>query len=458
MKKALSIFAVAALTLPVAMAQSPWVTKPGTPVYLSPGSIVAHPYILAPQKNVLWGIGNDIGHGSSTQYLRSRIFRTTDDGQTWQQGTLYSAVMTSSPVSSQTGSTIEDLAALDDQTAWMLLRNIEDGTTQLLHTTAGPTQFVPLAATLPARLYAIHFFTATTGIGIAKVVNPTATTGSIYRTTDAGLTWTLVPNLPAVTNSASIAVSEKQSLGNILWLTSPNRLLRTTDAGLTWTTASIAGRVTFEDAQNGLSYYFAEAAANNRLARTTDGGATWTPISYNGPWRFKSMTAVAGMPGTYLNYSFRYSSYERAEGTTSISYDYGSSWQAVGTTLISGTFEQLISSAPGQVWAGLKAADASPNQPMVMRYGGTALPTKKSGKLPSLEAYPNPTTGQVQLAVELSKPTSVRVYDAAGRLCQQTIVTGLHPVINLQSHPAGLYQLVFSASNGQLQSMRVSKQ
>lgn len=119
------------------------------------------------------------------------------------------------------------------------------------------------------------------------------TRNGIYKTSDAGLTWTSINPFPAlnenptgfnnrfVTYTDIMAVDENTvfAVGNMFTDQNNRRVYKTTDGGATWTDISgnidqlVAGNITtvlFHDANNGY------IAIGNSICKTTDGGATWT--------------------------------------------------------------------------------------------------------------------------------------------------------------------------------------
>ncbi|MGY2134025.1 T9SS type A sorting domain-containing protein [Hymenobacter sp. HD11105] len=468
MKKTICcLLTIASLALHSAVAQSLWVVPPGSPTYDAKYVAGEMRYLTAPQPGVLWGVGLELqSAGVGQGNYQDRVFRTADNGQSWQEAP--ATTWFSSSRLAPMGIAFRDLAAIDGQTAWMLQDNVASGVQTLLHTTSGPGGFAPLAASLPVYFSTIHFFTATTGIAVGNVASGT-TTWPIYRTIDSGFTWTLIPNAPLVAGHKYIG--NKQSIGPNLWLntatsstsTSPQMLLRTTDEGLTWTSFVSRGAVTFENATHGLSYFYALTTGNRvepKVIRTTDGGASWTDVAFTGRPGIAAMIAIAGAPGTYLSTDFTYPfANNNAIVRTAISYDRGANWQDVETNMQGGAIKLMHSASPNEIWAGIQRADMSlPNQPMIRRYTSSVLASRNPIKKASgLVAYPNPTTGMVYLEGEIAREEVVRVYDNVGRLCQQEKISNSTPTLDLSKLPAGLYHVLLTSATGRVGSLRVNK-
>ncbi|UOQ53607.1 T9SS type A sorting domain-containing protein [Hymenobacter cellulosivorans] len=450
MKKILlCLFTMTSVGLQSTLAQSPWVLPPGpleyTPTYTTQRWLQR---LVSPGPNALWGqVQQALQTGPGNRTYQTWIFNTADNGQSWQKADF-------APT---------DLAAIDGQNAWLL----NEG--KLLRTTSGVTGFTQLPAVLPTAFKSIHFFNATTGIALPTTPKD-ATVWPIYRTTDGGLSWALVANLPGRSGPPTqfdVKSYIKKKLDNHFWLTAGSTMLHTMDEGLTWTVASTPGQAYFSDPLNGLSYYSTESgtATVHHLSRTTDGGASWSEIAYTGPTNMFSipglytMTAVPGSPGTYLYYDYRFlSASNLATGRLIISRDGGSSWQLLGSSFTSGAIQGLLPLSPTELWAGMNGETGLSSEPVVMRYGGTILASNTASTLPApLAAYPNPTSAQVQLTGTFSGTEQARVYDATGRLCQQQPVSGSQSTLDLSRQPAGLYQIKVTATNGAVRHLRVSK-
>jgi photosystem II stability/assembly factor-like uncharacterized protein len=131
----------------------------------------------------------------------------------------------------------------------------------------------------------IHFFDANNGVCAG---DPNNGYWQIYTTTDGGTYWTRVAsgNIPApLSGEVGISGNEDRGLvGNNFWFsTFSGSLYRTTDGGMTWTVARnviINGGYdfAFKDNLNGLACTFGDNGNDKRLSRTSDGGATWTRI------------------------------------------------------------------------------------------------------------------------------------------------------------------------------------
>jgi len=347
-----------------------------------------------------------------------------------------------------------DLSALDGDNAWMLTTVAITSTNRvsnLKRTTTGAGGFTLLNNTLPAVFKGIHFFTPLIGVAIAEV--DAQLTWPMYRTTDGGLTWTLVGNVPMATSTYAASVG-KYHHGNSLWIILDDTTLRTTDAGLTWANVPLQRQLAFEDEQNGLAYN--SITGTQQLLRTADGGQTWTAVAGNGLPQLTCLTAVKGRPGTYIagSYSIGVGSYN---GITMITRDRGASWSNLSVD--NHGYINLLAPSASKIWAieGFWSGPAS-GSPMLLRYGGSALGTLRATSAAAPLAFPCPTTGVVALAGQVPAGALLRVYDLAGRLCLQVPATEAQRQVDLSALSAGAYQMVLSAPGGVSRRQQIIKQ
>ncbi|MBF9223560.1 T9SS type A sorting domain-containing protein [Hymenobacter ruricola] len=429
--------------------QAPWVAPTGVPNFYTGLGAGARLFRALP--NVLWGISTQ---SSGLGSYSSTLFLSADNGQTWQTRGLASSGATGASVP-PSGNWLVDVDVLDGQNAWLLTKSAVNGALTFERTVSGVTGFVTLAVP-PAAFKMVHFFTTTTGIALA------GTTNTVYRTTDGGSTWGQVATIPPYATAAGDLIFSEQSIGSSLWLTTSNgALLRTADEGLTWTsTAGIGRKVAFENALDGLAY--TPDLPPLRLLRTADGGATWTAVAFSGQPPLMDLTPIPGRPGTYLSVGSQSvrlpNQFPVFTGITAITRDRGTTWQVLGTdATLYGTVAALNDT---EIWATPTYEDnkSAQNQKMLLRYSGVALAVRNTADpARQLLAYPNPTAGPMQLSGALVGNETVRVYDAAGRLCQQGQVSDAKRTLDLSAQPAGLYHVQVTAPDGSVRSQRVSK-
>ncbi|MEZ4824246.1 MAG: YCF48-related protein [Ignavibacteria bacterium] len=133
-----------------------------------------------------------------------------------------------------------------------------------------------------------------------------------YKTTNAGLNWTLLPNLPAGTGgySSIYAINENNIFIGLDSEGLNRHIFRTTNAGATWTDQTLPGTtpITFEDIrfQNSTTGFIGGGPAY--FGYTTDGGASWTqaifPNSQQGIYDLKIIGSTVYALGSYYSYYY----------------------------------------------------------------------------------------------------------------------------------------------------------
>jgi photosystem II stability/assembly factor-like uncharacterized protein len=143
----------------------------------------------------------------------------------------------------------------------------------------------------------ISFHDANNGWGVASDGG-----GSILRTVDGGTTWLNVtpPGLTGIGISTRLSVLDL----NTAWVLVPNadfftgKLYRTSDAGLTWTSADApfgGGYLQFLDLSTGLALADLGAGAGSQgveMFQSSDGGATWLSVFNDDPSRSDSSNSL----------------------------------------------------------------------------------------------------------------------------------------------------------------------
>jgi sugar lactone lactonase YvrE/photosystem II stability/assembly factor-like uncharacterized protein len=243
--------------------------------------------------NVCWGI--------QTEPINPKVVRTTNGGINWSIIGLKGI----------TGFYAQSIAAISADTAWITLDD-PSGSKQggIYKTTNGGADWIRQESAFPgtgSHPKSICFFDSKNGLCHG---DPKNGYWEIYTTSDGGTNWTRVPsaNIPAPTSGDFSFGLVKKNVGNSYWFSTLNRsAYRTTDRGLTWsvirdfpTTGGAGNDLAFRDEMNGLAIcYFGEHI--NKLAATSDGGNTWTLLTtaplFPSAYFFEY---VPGTTGTYV--------------------------------------------------------------------------------------------------------------------------------------------------------------
>jgi PKD repeat protein len=201
----------------------------------------------------------------------------------------------------------------------------------------------------------------------------------IWRTTDGGNNWTMVPgaNIPNPTAGefGIVNVYTKQGTANIWFGTNSGRVYRSTDAGLNWSVSTLPTSIStnayvtdlaFTTPLNGVC--FLNNNGTFEMFNTTDGGATWTLLSPT-PANV-GLNDVSAVPGTNFLVSAG-----AGTGNTILSYssDNGATWTdwlSVGIQYLTIDFADNVSG-----WAGSFSDQTNPSTGGIWKYNGPALST-----------------------------------------------------------------------------------
>ncbi len=297
------------------------------------------------------------------------------------------------------------------------------------------------------------FLTPSVGVVMGDQNPNSAGKHEIWRTVDAGTTWTMVPagNIPPVTGAtdAGLTGSYTTYSTNCLWYgTGAGRVFRSTDAGVTWSasTTGATGNVTdlaFTSASNGLCIGYTGTSTFG-LYRTTDGGATWASVPVTNT---TGKRAVVAVPGTNYYTSCSFTNNAAAPSTISVSYDAGTTWNNWGGTNIIGYitmgwadnttgFASVFSSSTTASIGGMYKYTSFPLD--VNNTVSNFIPT-------ALNTYPNPSNGLVTIMVPAAKQgADIIITDLLGNVVYKdrtTTTTTEDRTLNLQHLAKGVYNL-----------------
>lgn len=438
MKNYLLLLALALLASLPARAQ--WVLQPFafSSVYppLQPFGIQAIHIVDA---QTVWTVG--VSQYMGTNYGDNEVARTTNGGATWT----VSAV----PGMDFLWEIISNVAGLNATTALICTANVM-GPGRIMKTTDGGVTWTTqtTAAQYGSPDSYADFVLAFSPTEMLCVGDPIASLSNrfeMYRSTDAGLTWTGVAtgNMPVALGGETATPYYKARVGNHVWFTTnKGRVFHSTDKGLTWTVSQTSltgiGSVAFRDALNGLFF----VPGGGGLVRTTDGGATWTTVAYTGP-AHANLTAVPGT-NNYL------AAGQGPDAGSSFSRDNGTTWTAIESTL---SHFDVAAFSPTVAWS---AAFSYANT-VYSGLGAYKLTSTVLGTAPAaapaalLQVFPNPSAdGRFGVALPAGQPAgALTVLDALGRVVlTQPLAPAGRTELNLGAQAPGLYTLLVPTSQG----------
>jgi|GEM_PF-2152267 len=157
---------------------------------------------------------------------------------------------------------------------------------------------------------AVHFWDENVGVAVG---DPSDGGWEIYTTTNGGTNWTRIPvgSLPAAIDPTEYGMTNQFAVsGNSIWVgTTFGRILMSTDKGATWS-VSQAPIPDFGGGVNGsqsADFAFSDAThgllqtSDYLLYNTDDGGVTWNTIPWAGTLRNFGISAIPGLPNAYVS-------------------------------------------------------------------------------------------------------------------------------------------------------------
>lgn len=405
--------------------------------------------------NTVWALSYD-GSGGAANV--QEFTKTTDGGSNWTTGIIDI---------SDTSLELTNLTAVSGTTAWVGAvspTNGKGGVWKTVDSGVTWTQQNSGAYSDASSFFnVVHFFDANSGITQGDPI--TSTDFEVYRTTDGGETWDVVPaaSLPDIESGETGYNGGNEAAGNSFWfVTSKGKLYRTLDKGVTWSKyntpltdfsgTTVEGSIYFADNNIGilLARTGAVASATYKIYKTTNGGLNWgAGVAYTQPYR-----TLAFIPGSTILVGTGFS----VSGTTktyssAYSTDYGATWtkidsgvQRTGLTFLNGTTG----------WAGGFTIDNTTGG--IFKYTGPSLATNSVTVKSKFTVSPNPTTGIIKLASGTESINEVGVFDLLGKQVYGSKFSALNEVnLDLTSLQTGAYLLKVSSNTGNTESIKIMK-
>ncbi len=300
--------------------------------------------VRAVDSNIVWGIAG--------LYDKAKFaVHSTNRGATWTCDTIKIA---------PTLFCSSGIYALDASRAWLLMHNHSAlaGGGVFRTTNGGVTWNEDTTAFKTKNGWAdfIHFFDANNGVCVG---DPQTGYFEIYTTSNAGASWSRVPeaNIPAPNSGEYAIMNQYTAAGNSLWFptsaSGTGRIYRTTDKGVTWSVVVHPQCATdwwptieFQDENVGLGN-----GQLGEIMKTTDGGVTWTMASTPSKLGIAYLAYVPHTSGMYVGSFWRPESalVQPALYGTVYTTDGGANWTIAHTGYGVGGYVDFFNGSTG--WA-----------------------------------------------------------------------------------------------------------
>ncbi|WP_405370162.1 T9SS type A sorting domain-containing protein [Nonlabens sp. Asnod2-A12] len=373
-------------------------------------------------ENVAWAIAYD---GVNTINNVQQFSKTDDSGNTWSAGSFDLG---------DTGLGISDVSGVDGTTAFVaahprqagqqggIWKTIDAGMTWTQQTGAAFNS----ATSFPN---VVHYFDANNGLAIGDPANGY---WEIYSSNDGGATYTRIPSssLPSPLSNETGFLAQFAYSGNSIWFTtSAGRIVHSADRGVSWSVyqsplsnfggTAISGDISFATATRGV---IQDNSGN--LYRSTDAGANWTTIVLSGtgaPYggAITYIPNTTSMVSTGGEVSFAGSSYSRDDGVTWINIDTDQHVDNVFFNTTVGYSGSFSNATTGQG---------------VFKYVGNVLSENSIEDRFDLILVHNTVQEHLEITTD-QNILSTDIYDLHGRL----ITTSTSAIINTNQLKSGIY-------------------
>lgn len=299
-------------------------------------------------------------------------------------------------------------------------------------TTTGGSSWTYTAAGNP---YDMYFPTETTGYAVGEGT-------SVYKTTDAGITWN---DLGPLVSAGQVTVFFLDELRG--W----TGLHRTTDGGQTWTFMSGTPQATqaifFTDADTGYA-----VGSSGQTSRSVDGGITWEN-NYISEVSNASFSDAAFVDGALIGVANGGDIYRaqltcpsfsdvpviyNVSNTLYSSATTGNQWYSNGSAIPGATESTFIPTGSGDyhvvVTDAFGCVSAPSNSVNVIVTNNV-----EAAVVERLSIYPNPTHNSVSIILPTSGNGNVEVVDAFGRVVLKKSLSNGNAVFELSEFSSGVY-------------------
>lgn len=393
--------------------------------------------IIALDANTVWAKAYD-GSGAGAEVQEFTL--TTNGGTTWTPG----IIDVGNPSLG-----INNISPVNSTTAWVSAINGTDGTgSSIFRTTDAGVSWEQQNAggfiSSGSFINFVHFFDQNNGFAAGDPVG-SPLEFEIWTTSDGGDTWTQVPgaSIPNPVNATEYGYNGGNVVvGTTIWLpTNKGRILKSTDMGMTWTVSQAPLTDFGGTAQNGrLSFSDANNGCLLKTVGTTytyyttsNGGTTWsTGTPFTGTQRLLSY-----VPGTTTIVATS----QAAPVGSSYSSDNGVTWTPIESDMQRGVSD-FINGSTG--WCAGFSTNATTDG--IFKFDGSLLGNPSFDAEAAIEVYPNPTNNLVTISSELDS-YDLSVTDLTGKVVLQQSLSGIENSVDVSSLTSGVYLFNINSDN-----------
>lgn len=388
----------------------------------------------------VWAVAYD---GSGAAAPIQEFTRTINGGTLWTPGTINVGDATLS---------ITNISPVNGTTAWVGAYQGTDniGLGSIYKTTDGGVSWIQQNAAAYqvaglSWLNVVYFWDAMTGIAQG---DPEGGEFEIWRTTDGGANWTRIPGA-SIPNPLSGEYGYNGGYavgGSAHWFTTnKGRLYKTTDQGLTWTVAQApltdfgsaaqSGQVDFSDANNG--YLLKTVGTTYTQYTTSNGGGLWSAAApFTGTRRL-----ISYIPNTTVLVATS----AAAPVGTSINTNNGTgAWTDLepGGTVQRGV-SAFLNGSTG--WASGFSTNATTGGVFKLSapLANTAFETSTKFKV-----FPNPADNNITINASGVEAYKLAVTDISGKVVLEKSLSGIENTIDISTLSSGAYFFTLNSDSG----------
>ncbi len=394
--------------------------------------------------NIVWALAYD-GSGLGDNVQQCTV--TIDGGTTWTPKTIEMG----NPLLE-----INNICPVSATTAWVSALVPTEGNGLVFKTMDGGDSWDVMSAlpgfvtTGTSFLNGVYFWNDMVGVAYGDPIGAGLGEYEIYRTTDGGDSWTLVP-AASIANPLSGEYgynSVPTAVGPSLWFpTNKGRLVKTTDMGLTWQAYQApltdfgaalpanSGSVEFSTESNGylLKTSGTVAVPVYTYYTTTNGGQTWsTGAPFTGTRRI-----LTYIPGTTTIVATS----QAAPVGTSVSVDNGTTWTDVESGAQRGASD-FLNATTGWT-AGFSTDELTDG---VFKLTGS-LATSTPVAAAKFKVYPNPATSVVTISTPEVESSKLSVTDLSGKVVMTKSLNGIENTVDISALATGAYFFELSSDS-----------